>query len=304
MATSSDELQVQKRTSGATTVGGRSYRILEVIGKGGFGTVYRAELLGSGGFTKQVALKVLHSATAPDEIVLRFRDEARILGLIQHRSIVKVDSLAQLDKGWAVVMEYVPGVNVSSLVKFGATPPRPALNMIEEVASALHAANALPSVNGEPLRLIHRDIKPANIRLSPQGEIKVLDFGVARAEFGGREALTEALRFGTARYMSPERADGIEGAFIDIYALGLILAELLGGQRYAEPPILLIDDFSAELDPQRRSFLLELAASVPQAIVTGTEAFPGSVLELHAQAGQFARAQQAQGRGAAQAVAR
>lgn len=88
-------------------------------------------------------------------------------------------------------------------------------------------------------------------------------------------------------------------------ALALRKAELdLLKERYAEPPILLIDDFSAELDPQRRSFLLELAASVPQAIVTGTEAFPGSVLELHAEAGQFAPAQQAQGRWAAQAVGR
>ena len=88
-------------------------------------------------------------------------------------------------------------------------------------------------------------------------------------------------------------------------ALALRKAELdLLKERYAEPPILLIDDFSAELDPQRRSFLLELAASVPQAVVTGTEAFPGSVLELHAEAGQFAPAQQAQGRQTAQAVGR
>jgi serine/threonine-protein kinase len=216
----------------------RRYKVISTLGKGGFGTVYRAEMIGHGGFSKQVALKVLNETDdeSLEEIALRFRDEARILGLIDHRAVVKVDSLAQLEQGWAVVMEYVHGVNVTSMVK-APTPPRVALQVVEEVASALHAAYAMPSRStGEPLRLIHRDIKPANIRVTPQGTVKVLDFGVARADFRGREAMTTQMRFGSLRYMAPERIDDIDTHAGDIFALGLILAELLGARRYPEPP--------------------------------------------------------------------
>ena len=90
----------------------RGFRFHEVIGQGGFGTVYRAERLGEGGFTKQVAVKVL-SHTLPEggeEIARRFRDEARVLGIVRHRAIVQVDSLLQLEGSWAVVMELGPGM--------------------------------------------------------------------------------------------------------------------------------------------------------------------------------------------------
>jgi serine/threonine protein kinase len=216
---------------------GKQYRILETLGKGAFGTVYRAEVLGAGDFKKQVALKVLdYSGDAPEEIALRFRDEARILGLIRHRAVVGVDSLAELETGWAVVMEYVEGVNVSAVVKYGLPPARVAVSIAEEVASALHAAYAAPTDEGEPLKLVHRDIKPANIRVTAQGEVKVLDFGVARAEFASREAHTQAMRFGSLRYMAPESFDGIEGHPTDIFALGIVFGELLAGKRLEEPP--------------------------------------------------------------------
>jgi len=216
---------------------GKQYRILETLGKGAFGTVYRAEVLGAGDFKKQVALKVLdYAGDAPEEIALRFRDEARILGLIRHRAVVGVDSLAELETGWAVVMEYVEGVNVSAVVKYGLPPARVVVAIVEEVASALHAAYSAPSDEGEPLQLVHRDIKPANIRVTAQGEVKVLDFGVARAEFASREAHTQAMRFGSLRYMAPESFDGIEGHPTDVFALGIVFGELLAGKRLKEPP--------------------------------------------------------------------
>ena len=117
----------------------RRYRVLETLGKGGFGTVYRAELLGSGGFAKQVALKVLNDE-GQREIAHRLRDEARILGHIRHRAIVGVDGLAHLDEGWAVVMEYIDGVDAKELLAAGPVPARCALEIVEEAASALHAA--------------------------------------------------------------------------------------------------------------------------------------------------------------------
>jgi serine/threonine-protein kinase len=217
----------------------RRYRVLETLGRGGFGTVYRAELIGAGGFAKQVALKVLNSDGAlPSEMGLRLRDEARMLGLLRHRAVVGVESLAHLDVGWAVVMEYVPGVDASALVGAGTRPPaRVGLEIVEEVASALHAAFEIPSdVTGGPLRLVHRDIKPSNIRVTAQGEVKVLDFGVAKADFHRREAQTRSLLFGSLRYMAPERFEGIDTHEGDVYALGVVLAELLASKEFPEPP--------------------------------------------------------------------
>jgi len=215
----------------------RRYRVLQTLGRGGFGVVYRAEVVSQGAFTKQVALKVLRNDVDDvDHQAQRLRDEARILGLLNHRAVVKVDGLVQLSDGWAVVMEYVHGINASVLVQVQC-PARPALEIIDEVAGALHAAWALPNeVTGEPLRLIHRDIKPANIRITALGAVKVLDFGVARAEFDERESETLSMRFGSLRYMAPERFDDVDGPAADVFSLTVVLAELLAGGKLLEPP--------------------------------------------------------------------
>jgi hypothetical protein len=133
-------------------------------------------------------------------------------------------------------MESPPGVDVTALVET-PVPVRVALQIVAEVASALHAAYALPDDRtGEPLQLIHRDIAPANIRVTPQGTVEVLDSGVARAESRSREGHTTQVRFGSREYMAPERLDDIETHAGDIFGVGLILAELLGGRRFPEPP--------------------------------------------------------------------
>ncbi|MDP6946925.1 MAG: serine/threonine-protein kinase, partial [Myxococcota bacterium] len=168
---------------------------------------------------------------------LRLRDEARILGLLKHRAVVGVDSLVRLDHGWAVVMEYVAGVDTSVIIKNGAPPVTISLEIMEEVASALYAAYFVASEGtGEPLKLVHRDIKPANIRITPRGEVKILDFGVATADFQSREANTRSTLFGSFTYMAPERLDGIDGPEVDIYSLGLVAVRLITGRPFKEPP--------------------------------------------------------------------
>lgn len=247
----------------------RRYRVQEVIGRGSFGVVYRAELLSAGGFSKPVALKVLHGSFDPtSEVEQRLRDEARLLGKLRHPAVVHVDGLARLPDGWAVVMEYIPGLDVGVLIRRSALPPRVGLEIAEVVASALHAAWALPSpLTGQPLKLVHRDLKPGNLRITAHGEVKILDFGAARAEAGEREASTQAWRFGTPKYMAPERHDGIEGPEGDIYALGLVLAQLLTGLKAPDPPT----------NPDRHAaFVSDLVTSVEAHLRSRLEPRPGA----------------------------
>jgi len=214
----------------------RRYRILGTLGRGGFGTVYRADLLGESGFTRQVALKVLNPDMENVENVAgRLRDEARLLGLLRHRAIVDVAGLVRLDGRWTVVMEYVEGADLSKLLARAPIPQGPALEILGEVAGALHVAYTQAGPSGEPLRLLHRDIKPQNILVTPNGEVKVLDFGVARADFAGREAQTRAMLFGSVGYMAPERFDRREGPAADVFAMGIVLYEILSGNTFGRP---------------------------------------------------------------------
>lgn len=210
----------------------RRYRVIQAVGRGGFGTVYKAALLGPGDFRKTVALKVLNPELAEKEdIAARLRDEARMLGLLQHRAVVRVDGLQRLGDRWAVVMEFVEGVDLKRILQeAGPVPVGPALEIVGELASALDGAYTTEVEDGAPLRLLHRDVKPSNVRLTRNGEVKVLDFGVARAEFSGRESTTRSLFFGSLAYMAPERLDGIDTHKGDVYGCGAVLYELLVGE--------------------------------------------------------------------------
>ena len=207
--------------------GGRSYRIAALLGEGAFGCVYLANTVGAG-LDRRVAVKLLRPEKVSTPGLLgRLRDEARMLAAIRHRAIVRVDDLMELDGSWAIVMEYVEGCDITELLRHGAIPPLVALAMVEEVAGALHAAYHQRGPDGKPLHLIHRDIKPSNIRVTAQGEVKILDFGVARAEFEGREEHTQEAAFGTVPYMAPERFYGDDTHAGDVYALGVTLFEML-----------------------------------------------------------------------------
>lgn len=208
---------------------GRQYRVKATLGRGAFGDVFLAETVGTG-IARTVAIKVLHAdrATVP-ALLARLRDEARMLALLKHRAIVAVDDLVELDGAWTIVMEYVEGADVAELLLAGPIPAVPALSIAEEVAHALHAATTTPGPDGTPLRLVHRDVKPSNIRVTAHGDVKLLDFGVARADFGEREGATVDAALGTIAYMAPERFAGNDTPSGDVYALGVTLFEMLTG---------------------------------------------------------------------------
>jgi cell division septation protein DedD len=218
-------------TSAPPSVEGRRYRVTALLGRGGFGTVYRAVLEGAGGFEKDVAIKLMSDADVPELQLQRFRDEARILGLVRDRAIVSVDPPTRLQGRWAVVMEYVDGASVQRLMKLGPMPPGVVAEIVQEVARALDKVYRASGPDGTPLRLLHRDIKPDNLQITADGEVKILDFGIARADFSNREAHTQALIGGTRGYIAPERLEGREGPEGDVYSLGVSAHFMLTGER-------------------------------------------------------------------------
>ena len=212
----------------------RSFCVVRTLGEGAFGSVYLADMTSAGGFRRRVALKLLNGSWDPEsDAGRRLRDEARLLGRLQHRHIVRVDDLLQLGGRWALLMEYIPGMDVETLFSRACErkieiPVRVVLQICAATAAALEAAYTAAGDDGQALCVVHRDIKPSNVRLSETGEVKVLDFGVARADFAGRESKTERVRYGSLGYMAPERLLGEpETAAGDVYSLGVMLSELL-----------------------------------------------------------------------------
>ncbi|MEZ4321535.1 MAG: protein kinase [Myxococcota bacterium] len=212
---------------------GPRYDILTVIGRGGFGLVYRARRLGAHGFQREVALKILTDIHPPPEVLARFRDEARLLGRIRHPHLPGVGPPVRLGEHWAVEMDLVEGVDCHRLVKKrGPMPVRVALEVVAGIASTLHELYHWQNEPDDtPLHLIHRDIKPSNIMITHRGSLALLDFGIAKAEFDTRESFTTDHIGGTVGYMPPERVEGVDGPEGDIYSLGVVFHMLLTGQK-------------------------------------------------------------------------
>ncbi|RJQ53266.1 MAG: Stk1 family PASTA domain-containing Ser/Thr kinase [Actinobacteria bacterium] len=199
------------------------YQVTEKIGGGGMAEVYKAadSVLG-----RTVAVKVLHPQFARDEnFVARFRQEAQAAANLSHPNIVNIYDWGQQDSTYYIIMEFVEGKNLKEIINAqGPLSPKKTMDVTKQVASALDFAHRR--------NVIHRDIKPHNIIITPQGEVKVMDFGIARA--GADTSLTQTGSIlGTAQYISPEQAQGrAVGAGTDIYSLGVVMYEMLTG----DPP--------------------------------------------------------------------
>ena len=220
----------------------RRFRFLKALSEGSFGKVYLAEMVTGENFSTVVAIKLLHGKwLGHEEIVMRSRDEARLLGLLRHQNIIRVEDLSSINGQCAVIMEYLEGVDLKTMGTYLAErgelfPRRAALEITAGIASALDAAyNHRPLQGGKPLRVIHRDIKPSNVMITAAGEVKVLDFGTARANFEDREAKTQALAFGSQAYMAPERMMGDpDTPAADVFSLGVTLWEIISGDRFGK----------------------------------------------------------------------
>jgi hypothetical protein len=218
------------------------YRVVEKLGEGGMGAVWRAT---DATLDRDVAIKVLPVDFASDaERLARFEREAKVLASLNHPNIGAIYGFHAADGVRFLAMELVPGEDLAERLKRGSIPPSEAANVARQIASALEYAHERG--------IIHRDLKPANIKITPDGTVKVLDFGLAKAVVGESSGsgptstptilptMTSAgtaigMILGTAAYMSPEQARGKPvDKRADIWAFGVVLFEMLAGMRLFE----------------------------------------------------------------------
>jgi serine/threonine protein kinase len=214
------------------------YRVLRRLALGGMGAVYLARTEGARGFSKPVVIKrILPMWGGDEEIVSLFAREARILSQLQDPGIVSVIDFGQIADGTLVmVLDYVHGYHLAHWLAYlratqGQMPVEMALHIMLRVLSALQYAHSFVRPDGKPLEVVHRDVSPTNILLDLSGNVKLVDFGIARAEGDNDEYKTAAPQLrGKFGYLAPELFTGAPPTpQSDVYAAGVVLYELLTG---------------------------------------------------------------------------
>ncbi|MFT3835696.1 MAG: serine/threonine-protein kinase [Myxococcaceae bacterium] len=209
------------------------YRLVRRIGQGGMGEVWEGELPGEGGFARRVAIKRL-KAQGGETWERRFMDEAKIASRLHHANIVSVFDFGAADGEFFQVLELIDGIDARRLYELARQkgeqlPVEIALHLCVEVAHGLASAHTAKDEAGVPMHIVHRDVSLENVLISWQGDVKLSDFGVAKARDRSHETLAGAT-VGKPSYMAPEQATGGDvDARTDVFALGCVLHALFCG---------------------------------------------------------------------------
>jgi eukaryotic-like serine/threonine-protein kinase len=211
------------------------YRVLSRLGAGGLCEVFLAEAYGASGFVRRVAIKRLHSALEGEaDLVRALIREAQLGGWLRHRGLVSVHDLGCEEGRYFVVMEWIDGFDLATLIAAMPPPAPVARTLASELASTLEYVHRACDLDGRALGLVHRDLSANNVLLSREGEVKLCDFGLAKATLLADHSRGD-LRKGTYAYMSPEQVEPSAHHPLtqasDQFAFGVLLAELLTGHR-------------------------------------------------------------------------
>src|SRR3954464_500296 len=213
------------------------YYLLERINVGGMAEVFKAKTFGVEGFERLLAVKRILSNIAEDEeFITMFIDEAKIAVQLQHANIAQIFDLGKVDDAYFIALEYVHGKDLRGIFDLlqkseSAMPMPQACFIVMQLCEGLDYAHNKRDAQGRELNLVHRDVSPQNVLIGYEGEIKLVDFGIAKA--AGKASKTQAgILKGKFGYMSPEQVRGLPvDRRSDIFSLGIVLYELLTGER-------------------------------------------------------------------------
>jgi eukaryotic-like serine/threonine-protein kinase len=213
------------------------YRLVAELGSGGMANVYLAVMLARNGFSKLVVLKVPRAHVSEDaELLAMFLDEARLAARLNHPNVVQTYEVAEDSGRDVIVMEYLEGQTLSEILAHGRKTNRPLplglhIRIVLDALQGLHYAHEATDYGGEPLLLVHRDVSPQNIFVTFGGQVKVLDFGIAKAATSSHVTQAGTIK-GKVRYMPPEQFAGSDiDRRADIFAIGVVLWEAATGQK-------------------------------------------------------------------------
>lgn len=214
------------------------YQLLDRIAAGGMAEIYRARMTGAAGVSKPVVIKKILPHYAGDgSFVAQFINEARIAVGLSHGNIAQVFDFGEIDGEYFLAMELVDGQPLSRVLRQAKEkglpflPPPLAALIAQELCHGLGYAHTRRSEQGEPLNIIHRDVNPQNLVITYEGEVKIVDFGIAKAKLAGRKETVAGAVKGKYVYFSPEQARGQElDARTDVFAAGIVLYEMVCGR--------------------------------------------------------------------------
>ncbi len=235
------------------------YEVLRRLSVGGMAELFLAFTAGPGGFRKYVVVKrILPDVRENEHFVRMFLDEARITAAFSHPNIAQVFDLGEEEDGLYLAMEYIAGQNVSEIVracadKRAVLPIGFSVSVARDVCLALHYAHTFADPTGRPFPVIHRDVTQKNVMVTFEGQVKLLDFGIAKARGSLGRTQTGTVK-GTTGYMSPEQVRGEPlDARSDVFAVGVLLHELVTGRRL----------FSAEKEIDEMRMVLDGKVAAP-----------------------------------------